>query len=106
MSPAATFLAFESSPQYRRLGRGALARAANTLNSTSLGTVLKAQTTLAFGTFFASASAPDDVWATTNSELSALRGSEQVTITLPDRSPACFNTLSTWDQCTASSRAS
>ncbi len=33
-------------------------------------------------------------------------GSEQVTITLPDTSPACFNTSSTRDQRTASNSAS
>jgi len=42
--------------------------------------VLKAQTTRAFGSFFASASAPEEVWAMTNSVLSAFIGSEQVLI--------------------------
>ena len=37
---------------------------------------------------------------------SAFIGSVQVTMTLPERSPACLNTSATRDQCTASSRAS
>src|SRR5208337_5645612 len=95
-----------SSPQYTRLGLSALRRASNTPNSTSLGTVLKAQTIRAFGTFFAISSAPEEEWATTSSVLSAFIGSEQLTITLPDKSPACFSTSSTRDQCTASKRVS
>ena len=68
--------------------------------------MLKAETTRAFGTLFASASAPEEVWAITRSVLSAFIGSEQLTMTLPDTSPACFNTSSTRDQCTASKSAS
>jgi len=41
------------------LGRLARRRAAYTPGSTSLGTVLKAATTWAFGIFFCSSSAPD-----------------------------------------------
>ena len=63
----------------RRLVPGLL-RTSKTPKSTSLGTVLKAQTTRAFGSFFASASAPEEVWAMTNSVLSAFIGSEQVLI--------------------------
>jgi len=47
-----------------------------------------------------------DVWATANAVSFAFIGSEHVTITLPERSPACFNTASTRDQCTASNSAS
>ena len=53
--------------------------ASKTPKSTSLGTVLKADTTLAFGTFLASASAPEDLWAMTSSMLSSFIGREQVT---------------------------
>src|SRR2546421_6540566 len=58
ISLAATFLALWSSPQYTRLGRVSLPLDSNTPNSTSLGTVLKARTTWARGTFFTSSSAP------------------------------------------------
>src|SRR6266566_9168963 len=92
----------ESSPQYTRLGRVVLRLASYTPKSTSLGTVLKAETTRAFGTFFASSSAPDEVLAIMSFVLPASIGSEQVTITLPDKSPACFSTSSIRDQCTAS----
>jgi hypothetical protein len=68
--------------------------------------VPNAATTRARGTLRASASAPESVWAITSPVSSLLIGSEQVTMTLPDRLPACFNTSSTRDQCTASSRAS
>jgi hypothetical protein len=71
-----------------RLGRVALRRAANTPNSTSLGTLLKADTTRAFGTFLASASAPENVLAMTSSVSSAFIGSEHVMITLPDKPPS------------------
>jgi len=37
---------------------------------------------------------------------SAFIGREQVTITLPDKSPVCFSTSSRRDQCTASNSAS
>src|SRR2546423_11347205 len=103
---AATALDLSLSPQYTRLGRLALRLAANTPNSTSLGTVPNADTTRALGTRLASASAPEEVWAITRSVSSAFIGSEQVTMTLPDTSPACFNTSSTRDQCTASNSAS
>src|ERR1022692_4804805 len=76
-----------------------------TTRATSLGTVLNAETTRAFGSIFASSSAPDEVRATTRAVLSAFIGSEQPTMTLPDKSPACFNTSSIRDQCTASKRA-
>src|SRR5439155_19968941 len=105
ISSAAIFLLLASSPQYMRLGLLALRRASKTPNSTSLGTVLKAETTRAFGNRFASASAPEDVWAITRSVSSAFIGSEQLTMTLPDTSPACFNTSSIRDQCTASKSA-
>lgn len=49
---------------------------------------LNAATTSVPGTFFASASAPDEVWAKTRSVLSLFISKEQVTITLPDTSPA------------------
>src|SRR6266849_11172455 len=55
---------------------------------------------------FASSSAPDEVWATTSSVLSSFIGSEQVTTSFPDRSPACFRTSSNRSQCTASNNAS
>src|SRR5438034_2063682 len=103
ISSAVTALELSLSPQYTRLGRLALRLAANTPNSTSLGTVPKAETTRAFGTFLANASAPEEVCAITRSVSSAFIGREHVTITLPDRSPACFNTSSTRDQCTARS---
>lgn len=64
----------------------ALRRASKTLKSTSLGTVLNAETTWAFGTLFASSSAPEEVWVMTRSVSSSFIGSEQLTITLPDRS--------------------
>jgi len=60
----------------------------NTSNSTSLGTVPNAATTLARETFLASTSAPEEVRATTSLVLAAFIGSEHVTMTLPDRSPA------------------
>src|SRR5207248_2589971 len=106
ISSAAIFLLLESSPQYTRLGLLALRRASKTPNSTSLGTVLNAETTRALGILFASSSAPDDVWAITRPVSSAFIGNEHVTMTLPDTSPACFNTSSTRDQCTASNSAS
>ena len=90
-----------------RLGRRRVRRfASNTSNNTSLGTVLNAETTSAFPTFLASISAPDDVWATASAVSFAFIGSEQVMITLPDRSPVCFNRSATRDQCTASNSAS
>src|SRR6267143_894659 len=106
ISWAAASLARSSSPQYTRLGRSFLRLASNTANSTSLGTVLKAETTLAFGTFFASSSAPDEVLAMMSFVLPASIGSEQVTTTLPAKSPACFSTSSIRDQCTARRSAS
>src|SRR5690348_3730410 len=59
-----------------------------------------------FGAFFASSSAPDELFAMTRFVLSASIGREQVTITLFEGSPACFKTSSTRDQCTASNSAS
>jgi hypothetical protein len=56
-----------SSPQYTRLGRRALRLGLYTSKSTSLGTVLNAATTRAFGIILASSSAPDEVCATTSS---------------------------------------
>src|SRR5438876_9120147 len=82
ISSAAVFLLFGSSPQYTRLGLVDLRRDSKTSNSTSLGTVPKADTTRAFGTFFTSSSAPEEVWATTRSVSSAFIGSEQLTMTL------------------------
>ena len=94
-------------PRSRRGWAGWLrARASKTPKSTSLGTVLKAHTTRASGTLFASSSAPEVVWAMTSPVSSSFIGSEQVRITFPDRSPACARTSSTRDQCTASRRAS
>lgn len=61
----------------------------NTLNSTSLGRVPNAETKRARGSFRASTSAPDEVWPTTRALLSPVMGSTQLTMTLPDRSPAC-----------------
>src|SRR5205807_868008 len=75
--------------------------ASYTLKSTSLGTVLKVQTTRAFGILFASSSAPDEMRPTTSPLSSSFIGSEQVTMTLPARSPVCFSTSSNRDQCTA-----
>jgi len=95
---AATALASSSSPQYTRLGRFALRFASKTPKSTSLGTVLNAATTRAFGIFLASSSAPDEMFPTISLVLSASIGSEQVTITLPAKSPACFSTSSTRDR--------
>src|SRR5437899_3488459 len=80
ISSAAILLLLESFPQYTTLGLVALRRASNTPNSTSLGTVLNAETTRAFGTLFASSSAPEEVWAITRSVLSSFIGREQVTI--------------------------
>jgi len=88
ISSAATVLAFLSSPQYTRLGLAVLRLPSYTPNKTSLGTELNAQTTRAFGTRSASSSAPEDEWARTSSVLSSFIGSEQVTITLPAKSPA------------------
>src|SRR5712664_3197338 len=106
ISAAATVLLFASSPQYTRLGLVALLRRSKTPNNTSLGTVLNAETTRALGIFLTSFSAPEEVWATTSPVSSAFIGSEQLTITLPDLSPACFTTSSTRDQWTASRTAS
>src|SRR5204862_5981282 len=90
---AAIFLALWSSPQYKRLGRRrVLLLRLKTSNNTSLGTVLNAETTWALGTLLANVSAPDEVWATASAVSFAFIGSEHVTITLPERSPACFNT--------------
>ena len=109
ISLAATFFALRSSPQYKRLGRRGvllLLFRLKTSNNTSLGTVLNAETTWAWRTLIANVSAPDDVCATTSAVLFAFIGSEHVTITLPERSPAGFNTALTRDQCTASKSAS
>src|SRR6185437_300788 len=106
MRRAVVFFACASSPQYTRLGRVLFALALNTLKKTSLGTVLKADTTWAFGTRFANSSAPDDVCPTTSAVSSAFTGREHVTTTLPDRSPAFSSTSPTRDQCTARSTAS
>jgi hypothetical protein len=51
-------------------------------------------------------SAPEVVWPMTRSVLRVFIGREQVTTTLPDRSPACFSTSCMRDQCTASKTAS
>src|SRR5713226_3246036 len=89
INSAATVLPLSSSPQYTRLGRVVLRLDPYTLNSASLGTVLKGETTLAFGTFFASSSAPDEVLAMMSFVLPTSIGSEQVTTTLPaNRLPA------------------
>jgi len=106
MSVAATFFPRASSPQYTRLGRGALLRASKTPTSTSLGIVLKAQTTCAPRAFFASSSAPEEVRPTTRPVLPSFIGKEQVTTTLPERSPAWLSTSSNRDQCTANKIAS
>jgi hypothetical protein len=68
--------------------------------------VPNAETTRAFGRFLASASAPDVRCARTSSVSSAFIGSEQLTMTVPARLPACASTSSTRDQWTASSTAS
>src|SRR5437763_7613175 len=68
--------------------------------------MLKAQTTCAPRVFFASSSAPDDVRPTTRPVLPSSIGKEQVTTTLPDRSPAWLSTSSHRDQCTAKRIAS
>src|SRR6267378_2994535 len=81
--PAASSLPRRSSPQYTRLGRLALRLASYTAKSTSLGTVLNAATTLAFGIILASSSAPEDVWATTSPVSSSFIGSEHVRDHLP-----------------------
>src|SRR5258706_15147655 len=85
-----------------RLGFVDLRRDSKTPKRTSLGTVLKAETRRACGIFFARASAPEEVWAMTRPESLAFIGSEQVRITLRERSPACDSTSSMRDQCTAS----
>jgi hypothetical protein len=61
MSIAAVVFPACVSPQYTMLGGAALPRDSNTPKSTSLGTLLKAATTSAPGTLFASASAPEIV---------------------------------------------
>src|SRR3954469_8384061 len=107
ISLAATLLARASSAQYTTVGRlPRRRRRANTANNTSLGTELSAETTLALGIFFASASAPDEVWPITRRVSDLFIGSEHVTTTLPDRSPAFRNTSLTRDQCTARRTAS
>src|SRR4030095_12401547 len=93
-------------PQYTRLGRVARRRLSKTLNSTSLGTVLNADTMCARRAFFARASAPDDVWAIASSLSSLVIGMEQLTMTLPETLTVCFSTSLTRDQCTASRIAS
>jgi hypothetical protein len=60
----------------------------NTSKSTSLGTVLKADTIRAFGSRLASSSEPDHARPMMSAVSSRFIGSEQLTITLPDRSPA------------------
>jgi len=77
-------------------GGFAATRASKTPNRTSLGTGLEAQTAWAFGIILASSSAPEESRVTTSFVLPAFIGSEQVTTTLPDRSPALFNTSSKW----------
>ena len=72
--------------------------ASKTLNSTSLGIVPKAATKGLPATFFASTSAPDEVWATTRPVSFAFIGNEQLTMAFPERSPAWSNTSSTRDQ--------
>src|SRR3954471_7947776 len=89
-----------------RLGRVFRRRAAKTPNSTSLGTVPKALTTRARGTFRASASAPEEGGVSPRSGSSAFIGSEQVISTFPARSPAWPSTSSSRDQWIARSRAS
>src|SRR5438067_7470677 len=60
--------------RYTRLGRPELRQASHTLNSTSLGTVWNAATTLAFGIILPSSSAPDGVWATASPVMSSFIG--------------------------------
>jgi hypothetical protein len=60
-----------------KLGRLALHLASYTPKSTSLGTVLNAETIRASGIIFASSSAPEEVWAMTSSVLSSFIGREQ-----------------------------
>jgi len=66
------------------------------------GTVLNAPTIRASGTRCASCSAPEEVWAITRPVSSSFIGREQLTMTLPDRSPALLRTSSIRDQRTAS----
>src|SRR4029077_17111447 len=106
ISLAATSLALWSSPQYTRLVRDFLLLASKTPNSTSLGTVLNAQTTRALGAFLASSSAPDVVVPAISFVLLESIGRQHVSITLPDKSPDCFSTSSIRDQCTSSNTAS
>src|SRR6185312_12788825 len=94
------------SPQYTRDGRLVLRLDSKTGKRTSLGTVPKADTTCARRAFLASASAPEDVRAMTSLVSSALIGREQVTMTFPDKSPACFSTSFARDQWTAKRTAS
>ena len=75
-------------------GGFAATRASKTQNRTSLGTVLEAQTAWPSGSSWRGSSAPEESGVTTSFVLSAFIGSEQVTTTLPDRSPALFNTSS------------
>src|SRR2546428_3069602 len=81
ISPAVMRLLPASSPQKSSVGRVGFLRAANTPKSTSLGTVLNAPTIRAFGTLWASCSAPEEEWATTSSVLSSFIGREQLTMT-------------------------
>jgi len=70
------------------------------------GMVLKVRTTWARGTFFASSSALDLVVPMMSFVLPVSIGRQQVTITLPDKSPARFKTSSIRDQCPARRSAS
>jgi len=60
--------------------------ASKTSNKTSLGTVPKAETTLARFAFFANASAPDNVCAIARAVSLAFIGSERVISTFPELS--------------------
>src|ERR1700733_6581227 len=88
------------------LGLVFLRRDSNTEYNTSLGTVLKAETIWLLGSILASAPAPDEGRPITMPLSSSFIGMEHVITILPDRSPACFSTSLTRDQCTASSTAS
>ena len=88
-----------------RSSRDLFLRLLNTGNKTSLGTVLKADTTSAPRTFDAKASAPEVVCPITSRVSSLLIGREHVSSVLPFKLPALANTSSTRVQRTASNRA-
>jgi len=93
-------------PQKTRSGRVLFLRALNTANSTSLGAVLKADTTCALGALAASISAPEPLSPATRWLSSLLIGRVQLSTSLPDKAPVWASTSSTRDQWTASSTAS